>query len=104
MDVDKRIKYTERILRGGIAQKYRQVLPECKNLEKGLSRYQWTLISKENVTMEQLWNWSKLDNIERVVDIFTGPQHCTYFEKDLWFELGKIMWRKHRSIFQDHMK
>ena len=26
------------------------------------------------------------------------------FEKDIWFELGKCMWSKHRGVFQDHLK
>ena len=26
------------------------------------------------------------------------------FERELWFELGECMWRKHRSVYQDHMK
>ena len=29
---------------------------------------------------------------------------CVDFERELWFELGKCMWRKHRSVYQDHMK
>ena len=29
---------------------------------------------------------------------------CVNFERDLWFDLGKCIWRKHRSVYQDHMK
>ena len=25
-------------------------------------------------------------------------------ERELWFELGNCMWRKHRNVYQDHMK
>ena len=32
MDADKRIKYTERILRGSLLKYYIQVLAECKKL------------------------------------------------------------------------
>ena len=26
------------------------------------------------------------------------------FNKEPWFELGNCMWRKHHSVFQDHLK
>ena len=26
------------------------------------------------------------------------------FEKELWFDMGKCMWRKHHSVLQDHLK
>ena len=26
------------------------------------------------------------------------------FERGFWFELGKCMWRKHRSVYQDHLR
>ena len=29
---------------------------------------------------------------------------CVDFEREIWFELGKCMWRKHRSVYQDHLK
>ena len=29
---------------------------------------------------------------------------CGGFEKKLWFDLGKIMWKNCCSIFQDHVK
>ena len=29
---------------------------------------------------------------------------CVEFENNSWFEFGKFMWRKHCSIFQDHLK
>ena len=38
MDFYKRIKYTERILRGEALKKYRQVMAERKELTKGVSR------------------------------------------------------------------
>ena len=33
-----------------------------------------------------------------------GEERCAYFEKEFWFKFGKSMWRKKRSIFQDHVK
>ena len=29
---------------------------------------------------------------------------CVDFKKELWFELGNCMCRKHQSVYQDHMK
>ena len=51
--------------------------------------------------MEQIYAWEAID---RPVDIFTGPDRCNYFEKELWFKLGNSMWRKHQKTFQDHVK
>ena len=104
IDVDKMIKYTERILIGEAEKKYIQVLVECKDLEKGISRYQWNLGGTNNVTIEQFWDWVKLNAIDGAGDIFTGPKWCNYFEKELWFQLVNNMWRKHWSTFQDHAK
>ena len=36
--------------------------------------------------------------------MFSGPERCAYFDKELWFKLGKSVWSKHRSNFQDHVK
>ena len=35
---------------------------------------------------------------------YLAIDECVEFESELWFELGKCMWRKHRSVYQDHMK
>ena len=29
---------------------------------------------------------------------------CINFDKELWFELGKCIWRKHHSVFRDQLK
>ena len=29
---------------------------------------------------------------------------CVNFKRKLWFELAECIWRKHRSVYQDHMK
>ena len=71
---------------------------------KGLAGYQWNLGATKNVIMEQLWAWAKLGAINGVGDLFTGPERCNYFEKELWFELGNTTWRKHRRKFKGHVK
>ena len=35
---------------------------------------------------------------------YLGADKCINFEKDTWFKLGKSMWKKHQSFFQDHIK
>ena len=39
MDVEKRLSYTQRILRGAVIKKYRAVLVECKHLAKDIAGY-----------------------------------------------------------------
>ena len=51
MDVNKRIAYTQRIIRGFIINKYKRVLVELKETEKGVDGDQWTLIPTKDVTM-----------------------------------------------------
>ena len=104
MDVDKSIKYTQRILRGTALKKYKQVLEECKELSKGIAGYQWTLGATKDVTMKQFWDWDKVEAINRSGYMCTCPDRCNYLEKELWFELGNIMWRKNWSNFQDNVK
>ena len=60
MDVDKSIKYMQRILRVTDINKYKQVLVGCKELKMGLSEDQWALGVTMDFTMEQLWTWAKM--------------------------------------------
>ena len=62
--VDKRVKYTQKILRGTALKKYKQVLAGYKESEMGLSGDQWNMGAKNDVTMEQLWAWDKVDSID----------------------------------------
>ena len=43
MDVDQRLSYTHRILRGSAIKKYKTVLVECKQLQNDLTGYKWDL-------------------------------------------------------------
>ena len=52
MDIDKMINYTQRILRGTMFNKYKQVMAVCNDLEKVLAGDQWTLVETKDVNMK----------------------------------------------------
>ena len=35
---------------------------------------------------------------------YLDQDKCVKFDRELCFELGKCMWRKYRSVYQDHIK
>ena len=51
-------------------------MEECKESENGLAGYQCTLVSTKFVTMEQLWDWEKVENIHGAGYLSTGPDSC----------------------------
>ena len=55
----------------------------CKDSLKLISGYQRTLGATKDVAFEQFWYQSKVDAIDRASYLFTGPEHCTHFEKEL---------------------
>ena len=104
LDLYLRIKYTERILRNSDPNKYRQVLFLCNNTYRGLYGNQWTLRAANNVTMEKLWYRDKVDRRDADRDPIRGVDWCNDSEKELWFDLGKVMWRGDCYLFQYHIK
>ena len=104
MYVYQRVAYTKRILRVSALNKYNMVLAECNELEKGLDVYQWTSVPTKYVTMEQLWTWTKTDSNNCLGGMYLGRDICIDFEKGIWFELGKRMWKRHWSIYQGRVK
>ena len=83
MDIYKRIKYTERIIRGSELKKYRHIMVKCKESEKGIVGYYWNLRLTKIVSMEKFWTWAKVDAINGAEYLFRGSDNCTYFEKEL---------------------
>ena len=77
---------------------------EFKELAKGLVGYQWNLGKTKDVAMYQFWTWAKEDGLDNDGDDYLGVDKCINFKKELWFELGKIMWKNHHSELQDHVK
>ena len=64
MDVDKRLSYTQRILRGAAIKKYREVLVTCRQLEKELTGDEWTLGDLAGLFVKDFWTWAKTDTTE----------------------------------------
>ena len=60
LDVDKRVNYTHLQIRVFALNKYKIVLADCKESEKGIYGYQWTLSATKDVTMDKFWTWAKL--------------------------------------------
>ena len=48
--------------------------------------------------------WAKTDTTGYDRHTYLANDKCVEFERELWFELWKFMWRKHFSVYQDHMK
>ena len=103
-DADKMIKCMQRILMGTVLNKYIQVLAGFKKSDKGLSVDQWALGATKDVTMEHFWTWSKTESLDGSLDMYLIPDRCRYFDKYIWFELVKSMWRKYRCTYQVHIK
>ena len=57
IDVDRKVKYTQRLLRGLALNKYKTVLAEWKDPENDIAGDKWTLGAVKYVTMDQFWTW-----------------------------------------------
>ena len=104
MDVDQRVAYMQRILRGSALKKYKAFLSEWNQSEKDLVGNKWTLVKLKGISTDDFWTWDKIERLYYDGDSYLGLEKWLDFEKDIWFELGKYMWRKHRSVLQDHLK
>ena len=103
-DVDKRLSYMQRILIGAALKKQREVLVTCKKSVKDLASDEWTLGEMNRLAAEEFWNWVKTDTTGYDGHPYLAIDNCFELERELWFELGKCMWRKYRSVYQDPMK
>ena len=73
-------------------------------MAKELAGDEWTLGDLSGVSTEDFWTCAKTDTIGYDIHPYLDIDKCVNFERDLWFELGKCMWRKHWSVYPDHMK
>ena len=61
MDVDKRLAYTQRIIRGAALKNYQEVLVICRQLVKDVAGDEWTLSNMTGLAAEDFWTWAKTD-------------------------------------------
>ena len=94
----------EHIQIGAVINKYKAVLLECKQLEKDITGDKWTLGDLKGLSTEDFWTWEESDRLAYDRDAYLGLKNCANFDKEIWFELGKDMQRKQRSVFQNHIK
>ena len=76
----------------------------CNQSEKEIAGDEWTLVYLSGVSTEEFWTWEKTDTIGYDRNPYLAIDKCVKFERELWFELKKCMWRKNQSVYQYHMK
>ena len=52
----------------------------------------------KEISTDNFWTWAKKYGIVFDRDAYLEKEKCVDFEKELWTELGKCMWRKHQSV------
>ena len=104
MDDDKRINYTQRLIRESALNIRNTLLAECKYLVMGISGYKWMLGVTKYVTVEKFCTWSNLDGVDMSGYICFVADRFLDFEIYIWFKLGKSIWKKYQSILQNHVK
>ena len=75
-----------------------------RHLSKELAVDEWTLGELTGLSAEDFWTWEKIDTMGCYGHDYLAVDKCVEFERELWFKLWKCMWRKHRSVYQYHMK
>ena len=115
--LEKRIQLYQRVLKGNARTQFDEVVRDAKvamldtydvkesnKLKNSKAFYQW-LKEDDNLpdevkslTPDEIQDWK--DNEESFV---SGEQHCQAFERRIWFDLGKKMWRNHRNVHDDHL-
>ena len=104
MDVYKRLAYTQRIIKVSALKKHQEVLVTCRNSAKEITGDDWDLVNLHGLSAEDLWTWANTYTTGYDVHGYFAWYNCVNFRKELWFELGKCIWRKHRNVYHNHMK
>ena len=76
----------------------------CRQSEKELVGDEWNLGELAGLSAEAFWTWDKTDTMGYGGHVYLARDTCVNFDREIWFELGICMWRKHWSVYQDHMK
>ena len=98
MELDQKVAYMQRILRGAALKKNREVLIACRKSAKELAIDEWNLGKLAGLSAEALWNWAKTDTTGYDVHAYLSMDKFIKFDRELWFKLEKCMRRKHRSV------
>ena len=69
-----------------------------------LARDSWDLGALKDLSRDNLCTWTKKDRTGYDSYTYLRLYKCIYFKKDLWLELVKCMWRKHRTVYHYHLK
>ena len=104
MNTDQKVAYTRSTLKGAALKKYREVLVACRQLAKELEGDEWNLGKLAGLSADDFWTWAKMDTMGYDKNAYLAIDKCVIFEREIWSELGKCMWRKHRRIYKDHLK
>ena len=94
MDVDKGVSYMQRILKGAALKKYKQVLVACRQLTKALAVDEWNIRNLAGLSAEAFWNLHKTDTTGYDRHAYLPRDKCVNFNRELWLELVKCMWRQ----------
>ena len=46
----------------------------------------------------------KVDGLDNDRDSYLRVDKCIEFYEEIWFDLGKIMWKKYQCVLHDHVK
>ena len=75
------------------------VLIDCNQSVKDLARDSWGLGTLKEISTDNFCIWEKKYRIGFDGDVYLGLETFVDFEKELWFELGKYVWRNYQSIY-----
>ena len=70
----------------------------CRQLTKELARYEWTIGELTGLCAEDLWTRENTDNMGYEGHDYLARDKYVNFERGLWFEFGRLMWRKKWSV------
>ena len=76
----------------------------CKELEKDLAVDKWTLGDFRQLYIECFFTWDKSNRLDDDRNAYLVLDKCVNFQKEILFDLVKCIQRKHRSVFQGHLK
>ena len=117
-----RISYFERTLSGNAGSQFNKIYEQARKT-KSLNKWsvketdpdEYDLLIKDRTKFsvwtlkdEEFSQEDKLKTIEEQIvlteQLVMGHKAAATFEKVLWFELGKLIWKDHRQVYYDHIK